>query len=241
MQALGPDRLAERHIAKAIELEPDLARQGLDILRRNRVSPDRWAALLPDQETVRMQLLTVLFNEGHREEALGLLRGILAEVTDLDTLKQASDRALRWGEPSLALEAAQRWMEWEKSEGITSRYHEAGLAVAKAHLELGETDAAYRVFRDTLEAIGPSSPAGLALLCSMGSEYLRKRQVVSAQSVFGEAAMLAPRHVPALLGLARTFRLMRDEEQAIEEYKRVLRIEPDHAEAERELARLLMK
>lgn len=242
MQELRPERLAERHMAKAIALEPNLARQGLDTLRRQRVPPERWAALLPDEETIRMQLLTALFNEGYREEALGLLRGMLTEVTGPDILSQASSWALRWGEPSLALEAAQRWLEWERTEGATlSRIHEAGLAVARAHLELGETDAAYEAFRDALDEVGPSSRAGLELLCSMGSEYLNKRQVVSALSLFGEAATLAPRHVPSLLGLARTYRWMGDEEQAIEEYKRVLRIEPDNAEAERELARLLLK
>jgi Tfp pilus assembly protein PilF len=242
VQELRPERLAERHMARAIELEPNLARQGLDILRRQRVPPERWAALLPEEDAVQLQLLTALFNEGYREQALGLLRGILTEATDPDILSQASNWALRWGEPSLALEAAERWLEWEQSHrGVLSRVHEAGLALARAYLELGENDAAYEAFRDVLNEVGPSSRAGLELLCSMGTEYLNKRQVVSAQSLFAEAAALAPRYVPARLGLARTYRWMGEDEEAIEEYKRVLRIEPNNAEAERELARLLLK
>jgi tetratricopeptide (TPR) repeat protein len=242
IQELEPEQRAERHMARALELEPNLARQGLDTLRTHRVPPDRWAALLPDEEAVHMQLLTALFNEGYREQALGLLRGMLAETTDPDILSQASNWALRWGEPALALEAAGRWLERERSQsGILSKVHEAGLALAKAHLELGETDAAYEAFRDALNEVGPSSRAGLELLCSMASEYLNKRQVVSAQSLFGEATTLAPRHVPARLGLARTYRWMGEDEEAIEEYKRVLRIEPNNAEAATELARLLMK
>jgi tetratricopeptide (TPR) repeat protein len=64
---------------------------------------------------------------------------------------------------------------------------------------------------------------------------------VSAQSLFGEAATIAPRHVPALLGLARTYRWMGDEEEAIEQYKRVLRIDPKNVDGERALANLILK
>jgi Tfp pilus assembly protein PilF len=237
-----PEIQAERHMARAIELEPELAWQGLDLLRRQGTAPERWAAILPDDPGPRMQVLTALFNEGHREEALRLLAGTVAEVTEPGILRQASNWALRWGEPGLALEAARRWREWEQGQSASvSREHEASLAMARAYLELGKTDTAYQTLRESLNEVGPSSRSGLELLCAMGSEYLRRRQVVSAQSLFGEAATLAPRHVPALLGLARTYRFMGDEEEAIEQYKRVLRIEPKNTEAERELANLLVK
>jgi tetratricopeptide (TPR) repeat protein len=214
----------------------------LDLLRRQGIAPERWAAILPDDTAPRTQLLTALFNEGHREEALGLLAGMLEEVTEPGFLRQASSWALRWGDPGLALDAARRWQEWERGQsGSVSREHEASLAMAKAYLELGETDTAYQTFRESLNGVGPSSRSGLELLCAMGWEYLNRRQVVSAQSLFGEAATIAPRHVPALLGLARTYRWMGDEEEAIEQYKRVLRIDPKNVEAERELANLILK
>jgi tetratricopeptide (TPR) repeat protein len=242
MEGWSPEIQAERHMARAIELEPDQARQGLDLLRRQGIPPDRWAAILPDDTAPRTQLLTALFNEGHREDALGLLVGMLDEVAEPGFLRQASSWALRWGDPGLALEAARRWQEWERGQSASvSQEHEASLAMAKAYLELGETDTAYQTFRESLDEAGPSSRAGLELLCAMGSEYLKRRQVVSAQSLFGEAVTLAPRHVPALLGLARTYLFLGDEEEAIEQYKRILRIEPKNVEAERELARLILK
>jgi tetratricopeptide (TPR) repeat protein len=240
-EKLEPELQAERHLATALNLEPQLTRQGLEILRRHRVPAERWAELLPDEASARRQLLPALASAGRRKQALAMLRGMLEEEVDPRYLRQAAKWALQWGDPNLLLEAAHRWQSAERSQGAGSRYHEAAFYMAKAYLELGDADKAFQVFRQALNDVGPSSTAGVELLCSMGNEYLHRRQVVLAQSLFMEAVSLSPDCTPALLGLARTYRQTGNRGKAIDHYQKALQIDPEDTAAERELGQLLLQ
>ena len=62
-----------------------------------------------------------------------------------------------------------------------------------------------------------------------------------AQSIYTEAAGYSPTYVPALIGLARTYRRAGDLGNAIMEYQKVLRVDPNNANAERELGQLVVR
>lgn len=241
--------MAERQLARALALEPDLTGIALDLLARHRVAPERWVELAPDDLGARRQLLLFLAQRGEKERAALLLREVLEglDIEDaraMGLLRQAPAWALDWGDPELALRAARRWQEREeKTRGVTDS--RAALFVARAELELGEPDAAYASFRENLkrieEGLGASSRAALELLCDMGYEYLRRGQVTLAQSLFSEAKTLGPSYTPASLGLARVYRRSGNNGAAVEEYRALLRRHPGNAEARRELERLLLE
>ncbi len=73
----------------------------------------------------------------------------------------------------------------------------------------------------------------------MGGEYLNRGEIVLAESLFAEASALSPSYTPATLGLARISHRSGNNERAIAQYQKVLRVDPNNAEAERELARLV--
>jgi tetratricopeptide (TPR) repeat protein len=234
--------VAEEHLATAIRLEPDLTGQGLELLRRQQVPPERWVEIFPDQKSVRWELLKGFAEAGRQREAVTLLKETIDDWNDIAHLRQAAFWALEWGDAGFALEAARLWQEAERRPGGSkTSYYQAGLFLAKAHLELGETDEAFRVFRAALGEVGASSPVGLDLLCSMANEYYRRGQVVLAQSLFTEATAGSPNHVPSRLGLARTSRRMGNDLEAVEHYQKVLQLEPDNAAAEKELGELLLR
>jgi tetratricopeptide (TPR) repeat protein len=142
----------------------------------------------------------------------------------------------------LALQAALEWQRVEEDDPQPDSF-EWALYVSRAHMALDDPDAAYQSFRETLKRIesssGTSSQIGLELLCAMAYEYLGHGEVFLAESLFTEATTLSPTYTPATLGLARIFSRAGDEAAAIEQYQRVLRVEPNHPEAERELQQLL--
>jgi tetratricopeptide (TPR) repeat protein len=72
----------------------------------------------------------------------------------------------------------------------------------------------------------------------MANEYARKGQIVLAQSLYAEAAAVAPVHVPALLGLAQTFRQMGERREAIMHFQKVLELDPKNSVAERALGQM---
>ena len=238
-----PLPLAETHIRTALELEPSLTWAVLTAVSRHSVPADRWSALAPSDQQAQRHLLSVLFGGGHDAQALALLREMLTKPQDIAFLRQATGWALQRGEPELALQAATKW-EAAEEEDTNPNTFEWALYVSRAHLALDNPDAAYRSFRDTLKRIesssGTSSHVGLELLCDMAYEYLGHGEAVLAESLFMEATTLAPNYAPASLGLARVFRRAGDEAAAIEQYQRVLRAEPNHAEAERELQQILV-
>ena len=238
-----PLPLAENHIRTALELEPALTGELLTTLHRHGVPADRWAELVPDDELAQRQLVSVLFGGKHDTQALALLREMLTKPQEVTFLRQATGWALRRGEPRLALEAALQWQRVEEQDSEPDSF-EWALYVSRAHLALDDLDTAYQSFRETLKRIesssGTSSKIGLELLCAMAYEYLGHGEAVLAESLFMEATTLAPNYAPASLGLARIFRRSGDEAAAIEQYQKVLRVDPSHPEAERELQQLLM-
>jgi Tfp pilus assembly protein PilF len=108
---------------------------------------------------------------------------------------------------------------------------------------LGDLESAYEVVRDALEEMEKqprsSRMARLELLNGMGYEYLRVRKTVLARSLFLKARSLAPYHAASSLGLARAYRGEGDRKAAIEQYRRVLKLERHNVEAKRELKKLL--
>ena len=237
-----PLPLAESHIRTALQLEPALTWELLTALGRHNIPADRWTHLIPDDEQARRQLVSVLFGAGQDAEALALLREVLARPQEITFLRQATGWALQRGEPGLALEAALKWKEAEETAHHNT--FQWALYVSRAHLALDDPDAAYQSFRQALKEIerssGPSSTPGLELLCAMAYEYLGRGEPVLAESLFAEASTLAPNYAPASLGLARIYRRSGDDAAAMEQYQKVLRLDSDNPEAERELQQLLV-
>jgi len=229
---------AEAHITTALGVEPNLTQEALDTLARYEVSAERWSNLVPDELDARRRLVLALARGGHRDQALDQLAPLLARTVDPRYLREAAYWALGWGDPALALEAVEKWKHAAKPSGEA---HEPGLVAARAHLALGEMDAAYDVFRSTLEAVGPSSSAGLKLLCGIAEEYYRLRRLVLAESIFTEATGYSPSYVRALLGLARVRLRLGDEVEAIEYYQKILQLDPDNAAATNELGNLIVQ
>jgi Tfp pilus assembly protein PilF len=75
----------------------------------------------------------------------------------------------------------------------------------------------------------------------MGNEFLRRRRIVLAESIFTEATSYSPTYVAALLGLARTYSYSGQDEKAMEHYDKLLGVDPDNAAAQRELIPLLTR
>lgn len=238
-------RLARTHLEKALLLEEDLVGQGLAHIRWSGVPVEEWVALLPNSLPARRQLLQTLVRSGYRAEAVALLENMLESSTEKELLRSAAGWALQWGEPQLALEAAERWQEAERASGKTGlQLARATLQVVKAHMALDAPDAAHQTYLDTLKEMGDRSrasrPARLALMNGMGYEYLRQGQTVLARSAFLKARALAPFHVDSSLGLARTYRRTGDRKSAIEQYRTVLELDRHHELAKKELATLLV-
>ncbi len=237
-------RLAEEHLKEALRLEPDLTQAGLVLLQRHRMAPDRWSELVPDEIAARRELFRALARAGHPQEALELLREMIEQNPEPELFREAAAWALRWGDPALALESALQWQEAALNQSLPE-YSRATLQLARAHLSRGEKEAAYQVFRQAFKEIearsSASSPSGLQLLCGMAYEYMRHGQTVMAESLFAEANTLAPYHVPASLGLARTYRRAGDRDAAIKQYQNVLQLDPENSAAEKELAPLIIQ
>ena len=229
----GDQGAGEEQIRIALELEPTLARTALKTLRQRRVPSDRWIAIVPDVLSAQRELVIALLWNRESEEALAVLRTLIPRYDDARDYRRAAEWALRWGDPALALTAVQH------ATGLDP--HETGLFEARAHLALGDAELAYEIFRDTLQKVGPSSRSGLKLLCGMGNVYLRLKRVILAESVFTEAVSYAPNYADALLGLARTHRSAGRRDKAIAHYDRLLRVEPEHEHAQRELELLLRR
>lgn len=235
-------REGEMELGLALWLEPELTRAGLETLRRRKVPAERWLQIVPDTVEARRQLVAALAESGERNGALALLRELVPRYVDARHFRQAAAWALSWGDPELALEAVERWQKLgpaARAFGIEP--HEAGLLAARAYLATGDAEAGYETFRATLELVEPSSRWGLKLLCAMGEEYLRRQQVVLAESIFSEAATYAPAFPDAVLGLARTYDRTGRIDEAVERYDELLRIDPDHAVGWRELGSLLRR
>ena len=237
-----PLNLAESYLRTAAQLEPALTDRVLTAAQRYQVPPNRWAELVPDDDRGRNALLTALFSSEHDVQAFVLLREMLVTSQDPSFFRQATHWALQRGDARLGLEAALKWQDAE-AKSTASNSFEWAIFVSRAHLLLGDTDAAYQVFRSALQQIeessGVSSRASLELLCSMGNEYLNRGDIVLAESLFAEASTLSPSYTPATLGLARISRRSGSNERAIAQYQKVLRLDPNNTEAERELARLV--
>jgi tetratricopeptide (TPR) repeat protein len=207
---------AEEQIRLALGLEPDLTPDALETLGRYGVPSEHWPDIVPDTIDARRLMVSALARAGHRDEALSYLRPLLARTEEVRHQRQAAYWALSWGDPELALEAVKLWQANRDRTGFEPQ--EPGLLAARAHLRLGEMDAAYDVFRSTLNDVGPSSSAGLKLLCGMGEEYRR-----------------------LLLGLARLHRQQGNDRQAITYYRKILRVEPENAAATNELMSVLAR
>jgi len=230
------------HLGTAVRLEPGLARNGLTLARRYGVPPESWIELVPEEGPTRLQLLLALAEGGYHVEARRLLEGMLLDETESNLIGQASKMAFQWGDHDLALRAAQRWQEEAGSAGSWAEFAQASLLVARVYVALGEPEAAFETFREALEMMPASlRSARSELICGMAYEYLRGGQAVMAESLFAESLGLAPRHVPAYLGLARAYWQLGDRSAAMEQYQKVLRLAPRNEEAKRELERLILE
>ncbi len=115
--------------------------------------------------------------------------------------------------------------------------------MSRTYAELGDTEASDRVLEQTLarveEKYGSSGRITLEFLCSLGDEYGRRQQWLSAESFYGQALSRNSAFVPALYGLAVARRRSGDREGAIKAFEDVLRVDATHQQARAHLKRLL--
>jgi Tfp pilus assembly protein PilF len=236
---------AETHLRSAMELEPELSWAALRALSRSRVPASRWGALVPDHPLARTHLLDALFQAGELDSVWQSLGEDLLSSSDPNLLRRIVHWGLEGERPDIALRAAENWKKLVESRGEGPGIQESVLWVSRAHLALGQEEAAYDVLATTLDQVesrfGAASRTSLELLCAMGEEYLRRGHVVVAEALFQQAVARRSSYVPALLGLARSLRRTGDELEAVKTYEEVLRLEPDNASARQELASLLAK
>jgi tetratricopeptide (TPR) repeat protein len=160
-------------------------------------------------------------------------------------LRRATVLALEGDQPALAVEAGLKWQAvLESKRGATAQSIEAAIALSRAYLAMEESADSNRVLQEALSGVetkfGPSSRVTLDALCALGSEYLSRGQIFSAESFYAQAVSRAPSYLPALLGLARSLFRSGDAEGAILRYEEMLRFEPEHETARRELKSALV-
>jgi Tetratricopeptide repeat len=241
-ESLPPEaerELALTHIDTALGLEPELTREALRMLLRFRVPEPIWAERLPPtDETLQLVLETVDRTEANPEARRSLLQDSLARGSALPLFRSIAYYAERWGETTIALDAAGRWRRAALDEGASGEIVKATTAAARLHLAANDGDRAYELTRSTISLVeerGLPSETTLVLLCNVGDEYLNRGQTAMAQGLFSEAAAISRFHVPAVLGLARAYRAAGDLASARSELERALALDPSNETARRQL------
>ncbi len=233
------------HLALAMKLEPDLVPASLKLVAWSGVPADKWRDLTPETVPARKELALALARSSHRTEALDVLAGVLESASEREFFFDAARWAFEWNAPAIALRTGQEWLEQEDRSGRAGRdFARAALVVARAHLELGQPERAYEAFSEALKKVerhaGASSSASVELLRGMGYQYLRADQVVMAESLLLKATEAAPNDPDSRLGLARVYRKAGKRRASIEAYREVLRLHPQHSQADGELRQLLL-
>jgi tetratricopeptide (TPR) repeat protein len=241
-----PMQVAQAHLKRGMALERDLSWRALQALQLYRVAPERWFELTPDDALSRRHLMDALFLGGHYEAGLRLVRDAVDSSEDGDTLHRAAVRALEAEDPALALDAATKWKTTlETSRRGGGDYVDAALLMSRAYDALNEPELSNQVLEDVLVSIdgrfGSSSRAMLEALCTLAVEHVSRGQTFAAESFYAEAVARSPSYTPALIGLARALFRSGDYDGAITRYEDVLRIEPDHPQARKELKFTLVK
>ena len=239
-----PLPVAEKHMQRGMELEPELSWPALEALRVYRIPPERWVALTPPAPLAQRHLLDALLAGRYYEAGFAFLHERLEQSSDPDLLRTAARMGLQGGDFDLALNAAERWQAvLEKGRGPASSSLEPALLMSRTYAELGDTEASDRVLEQTLarveEKYGSSGRITLEFLCSLGDEYGRRQQWLSAESFYGQALSRNSAFVPALYGLAVARRRSGDREDAIKAFEDVLRVDATHQQARAHLKRLL--
>ena len=99
-----PLPVAEKHMQRGMELEPELSWPALEALRVHRIPPERWVALTPSAPLAQRHLLDALLAGRHYEVGFALLRERLEESRDPDLLRKAARIGLEGGDFDLALD-----------------------------------------------------------------------------------------------------------------------------------------
>ena len=236
--AASRESRALEHIATATRLEPDLDARTLELVARFRIPFEAWDDLIPrEHRNVRLVLRVVDNTVRDTARRRVLLERFLSEATDIAALRSIVSYGDAWREPDIALEAARRWhaiaLEQSPARDITFVTEK----LAAHYLERGESDHAYKLVRMTLmqfESQDLSEPSA-DLLIEIAGLYSRYRRFATAESLFMEAATLAPHRTSVYLGLARTYRAIGELDAARRELARVIELDPSN-----EAARLLI-
>ena len=241
------DRIVSRegraleHIAIATRLEPELDRRTLELLARFRVPFEAWDDLIP-REHRKTSLVLRVVDKTLRDSAKRkmLLERFLSEAKDVVALRSIESYADAWGEPEIALEAARQWHALALEQSPSRDVTRATLRLATHYFERGESDRAYELLRTTLmlfEKQELSEPSA-DLLMEVARLYSRHRRFAMAESLFMEAATLAPYRTSVYLGLARIYRATGELDAARRELDHVLELDPSHEAARSMIAQI---
>lgn len=207
-----------------------------EIMARNRDWKDDYSLALrtvqtnPDNSNMRSDVAMAEWRAGKRDEALRQWH--LALSYRPDSLQALSDLGFAMIEENKYDEAIPYL---RKANDLSSRFATPHVHLAHAYMELGKAGEAEKEFRRAVE-ISPMDPFARKAL---GHFYLESGRVQDAQTEFRASIVIVP-DLDGWSGLAETYSLHDDPDQAVDAWRHVLAIEPFDSHAHLMLGRLYL-
>jgi tetratricopeptide (TPR) repeat protein len=232
--------LAIEHFKKAYELDPtstvigerlaeiyaktqrirDAVLEAQEVIRRD---PDN----LPARRLLARIYLRTLGSWSAAERQREIVRRAIEQYREILRLDPADTDAALWlarlyrtqNEPEKAEEVLRQWLTREpQNERALEQY-------AQLLLDLGRPEQVVNRLADIAPAA--ESPSLLGLL---GDAYAQLGQYEKAENAFRTALQLEPRSIPLRRGLARTLLAGQKPEQALEQFLRLIELDPQEPE-----------
>jgi tetratricopeptide (TPR) repeat protein len=207
-----------------------------EIVARNRDWKDDYSLALrtvqtnPDNANMRSDVAMAEWRAGKHDEALRQWN--LALAYRPDSLQALNDLGFAMIEEKKYDQAIPYL---QKANELSSRFAAPHIHLAHAYLALGRTSEAEAELRRAVEISRMDPVARKAL----GHFYLQSGRLQEAEAEFRAAVAIVP-DFDGWAGLAETYSLLRDSDQAFDGWRQVLAIEPFDSHAHLMLARLYL-
>lgn len=172
-----------------------------------------------------------LYNDGHYDEALALLR------EGLGLYPNAVELHVGVGYARLARdEFAWARRSFEEALVLDPEHEDALAGLGEVLMKLGQNEAAIKAFRRILE-LGYSDD--IELMLQVGRALFREGEMDDAKDFFDIAVQQTPENAEAVAMVGYTQHRLGDEPAAIETLRKALQLDPDHSEARIYLGNIL--